>query len=78
VACVKPQDLRVVKRALKRVNEHVRKDISVHGAIEIKTITRTEEGIEIEKEEEFVFSQELETVKEQRESGDEVDFSDNL
>jgi len=71
VACMKPNDLKVVKKALKHVNSHVRKDTTVHGVVEINTITQTktvtEEGlieIEEEKEEEFAFVEEEEETEE--------------
>lgn len=74
VACMKPADLKVVKKALKNVNSKVRKDTTVHGVVEINTITqlKTEENgeelIEIEeKEEEFVF------VEEEEETEDDLD-----
>jgi len=76
VACMKPADLKVVKKALRNVNSKVRKDVSVHGVVEVNTITQikktdAEEFTEIEKEEEFVLVEEEEEIDEDLEvSGD--------
>ena len=61
---MKERDLRIVRHALKGVNANVRKDITFKGAIEIRTIVhKVDEDIEIEQEEEFVVTEEVEVVE---------------
>lgn len=76
---MKPADLKIVKKALRHVNSKVRKDVSVSGAVEIRTLTRHEGEVEVEQEEEFVFHQEVtEEVVEEDVYEDEVEGTDRM
>ena len=67
---MKPSDGKIIKNALKSVNSKVRKDITVNGAIEVRTLYRktdelgNEVEVDIEKEEEFLLKEEVNVVEE--------------